>query len=182
MTELQQRNPRLHQQMDRIWANLPGWGTLAAVNHTTVGLRLIVTGMLFFLFGGVLAMLIRTQLALPGQDILRADVYNQVFTLHGTVMMFLFAIPVLEGLAMYLIPKMLGTRDLAFPRLSAFGYFCYLFGGLIVCSSLFLGIAPATGWFMYTPLSDATFAPGPGSDFWLIGITFVEISAISAGE
>lgn len=181
MTELQQRNPRLHQQMDRIWANLPGWGTLAAVNHTTVGLRFIVTGMLFFLFGGVLAMLIRTQLALPGQDILRADVYNQVFTMHGTVMMFLFAIPVLEGLAMYLIPKMLGTRDLAFPRLSAFGYFCYLFGGLIVCSSLFLGIAPATGWFMYTPLSDATFAPGPGSDFWLIGITFVEISAISAG-
>lgn len=118
---------------------------------------------------------------MPGQDILRADMYNQVFTLHGTVMMFLFAIPVLEGLAMYLIPKMLGTRDLAFPRLSAFGYFCYLFGGLIVCSSLFLGIAPATGWFMYTPLSDATFAPGPGSDFWLIGITFVEISAISAG-
>src|SRR5690606_20840076 len=137
--------------------------------------------MMFFLFGGLLAMLIRTQLALPGQDILSANLYNQVFTLHGTVMMFLFAIPVLEGLAMYLIPKMIGTRDLAFPRLSALGYYCYLSGGIIVVSSLFFGMAPATGWFMYTPLSDATFAPGSGSDFWLIGITFVEISAISAG-
>lgn len=171
----------LHQKAQRIWGNLPGWGTLAAVNHTSIGLRFIVTGLAFFLIGVSLAMLIRTQLALPNHDLLGAERYNQIFTMHGTVMMFLFAIPVLEGLAMYLVPKMLGTRDLAFPRLSAMGYYCYLFGGIILVSSLVLGIAPSGGWFMYTPLSDATYSPGPGSDFWLIGITFVEISAVSAG-
>ncbi|MGM0570527.1 cytochrome c oxidase subunit I [Marinobacter sp.] len=170
-----------HERFERVWGNRPGWGALSAVNHTTVGLRFLVTGLVFFLIGGLLAMLIRTQLALPGQEIIGADLYNQLFTMHGTVMMFLFAIPVLEGAAMYLIPKMIGARDLVFPRLSALGYFCYLFGGLIILSSLFLQIAPASGWFMYTPLSSSEFSPGMGSDFWLLGITFVEISAISAG-
>lgn len=172
---------RLHQRLEKVWGNLPGWGTLAAVNHTSVGIRFMVTGMVFFLIGGLLAMLVRTQLALPAQTILSAGVYNQVFTMHGTVMMFLFAIPVLEGLAMYLVPKMIGARDLVFPRISALGYYCYLFGGLIILSSLALGIAPDAGWFMYTPLSNASFSPGRGPDFWLLGITFVEISAISAG-
>ncbi len=171
----------LHHNAQRVWGNLPGWGTLAAVNHTSVGLRFMVTGLVFFVIGVLLAMLMRTQLALPNHDLLGPALYNQIFTMHGTVMMFLFAIPVLEGLAMYLVPKMIGTRDLVFPRISAMGYYCYLFGGIIMISSLVLGIAPSTGWFMYTPLSDATYAPGPGSDFWLIGITFVEISALSAG-
>lgn len=167
--------------MARVWANLPGWGQLAAVNHTSIGLRFMVTGMLFFLVGGVLAMLVRTQLALPEQELISPEAYNQLFTMHGTVMMFLFAIPVLEGLALYLIPKFIGTRDLVFPRISSLGYYCYLFGGLIILSSLFFGVAPDSGWFMYTPLSSAEFSPGPGSDFWLLGITFVEISAMAAG-
>ncbi|MDX1392173.1 MAG: cbb3-type cytochrome c oxidase subunit I, partial [Rheinheimera sp.] len=170
-----------HQQLKKIWANLPRWHSLMAVNHSTIGLRFIVTGMLFFLIGGVLAMLIRTQLALPEQTIISADLYGQLFTMHGSVMMFLFAIPILEGIAIYLIPKMTGSRDLLFPRLTAFGYFCYLFGGIIMLSSLVLGMAPASGWFMYTPLSSSEFAPGPGSDFWLLGITFVEISSMAAG-
>ncbi len=172
---------RLHEHLQKAWANLPGWGALAAVNHTSIGLRFMVTGAIFFLIGGVLAMLARTQLALPAQDILDAGIYNQVFTMHGTVMMFLFAIPILEGLAIYLIPKMIGARDLVFPRISSLGYYCYLFGGIIILSSLFLGVAPDSGWFMYTPLSSDAFAPGPGSDFWLLGITFVEISAMAAG-
>lgn len=174
-------NAKLHQNAERVWGNLPGWGTLAAVNHTSIGLRFMATGMVFFLIGGLLAMLIRTQLALPNHDFIGPELYNQAFTMHGTVMMFLFAIPVLEGLAMYLVPKMIGTRDLVFPRISTLGYYCYLFGGIIIMSSLVLGIAPSTGWFMYTPLSDATYTPGLGSDFWLLGITFVEISAVSAG-
>jgi len=174
-------NEERQKQLERVWGNLPGWGRLAAVNHTTVGLRFVVTGVAFFLVGGLMAMLMRTQLALPDQDIIGVGLYSQLFTMHGTVMMFLFAIPVLEGLAMYLIPKMIGTRDLVFPRLSALGYFCYLFGGLIILSSLVLEVAPDSGWFMYTPLSSATYSPGPGSDFWLLGITFVEISALSAG-
>ncbi|WP_111642202.1 cytochrome c oxidase subunit I [Marinimicrobium alkaliphilum] len=170
-----------HQAFEKVWGNLPGFGTLAAVNHTSIGLRFMVTGMLFFLVGGLLAMLVRTQLALPEQEIIGPEAYNQFFTMHGTVMMFLFAIPVLEGLALYMIPKMIGARDLVFPRISSLGYYCYLFGGLIILSSLFLGIAPDSGWFMYTPLSSAEYAPGPGSDFWLLGITFVEISAMAAG-
>ncbi|MCK9469367.1 MAG: cytochrome c oxidase subunit I, partial [Porticoccaceae bacterium] len=182
MTEhLNSKREELHQRFERVWGSLPGWGALAAVNHTAIGVRFMVTGMVFFVVGGLLAMLLRTQLALPAQEIVTPAVYNQLFTMHGTVMMFLFAIPVLEGLAMYLVPKMIGARDLAFPRLSALGYFCYLFGGIIMLFSLVLGMAPAGGWFMYTPLSNASFSPGRGPDFWLLGITFVEISAITAG-
>ncbi|MGM8225473.1 cytochrome c oxidase subunit I [Cellvibrio sp. ARAG 10.3] len=181
MTEKRVSTEELDRRLARIWDNPPGWGTLSAVNHTTVGLRFIVTGIVFFLIGGVLAMILRTQLALPNQNIVSADTYNQIFTMHGTVMMFLFAIPVLEGLAMYMIPKMLGARDLVFPRISSLGYYCYLFGGVIILSSLVLEMAPDAGWFMYTPLSDKNFSPGKGPDFWLLGITFVEISAMSAG-
>src|SRR5690606_26628238 len=106
------------------------------------------------------------------------EAYAQVFTMHGTVMMFLFAIPMIEGVSLYLLPKMLGARDLAFPRFGAFGYWCYLFGGLILIAAFLMGLAPDAGWFMYTPLSGATYTPGIQSDVWLIGITFVEISAI----
>ncbi|NMG65942.1 cytochrome c oxidase subunit I [Azoarcus indigens] len=172
---------RLHEDFNAVWGNPRGWRAVTIVNHTAIGLRFMLTGLGFFLFGGLLAMLIRTQLALPGHTIMTPEVYAQVFTMHGTVMMFLFAVPMMEGLAVYLLPKMLGARDLVFPRLSALGYWCYLFGGLILCASLFLGIAPDAGWFMYTPLASATYTPGPNSDFWLIGVTFVEISAVSAG-
>ncbi|TRW48413.1 cytochrome c oxidase subunit I [Aliidiomarina halalkaliphila] len=174
-------NAEFQRRMAQVWDNLPGWGQLAAVNHTSIGRRFMVTGAIFFLIGGVMAMLMRTQLALPNQDIVPADVYSQLFTMHGTIMMFLFAIPILEGLAIYMIPKLIGARDLVFPRISSLGYYCYLFGGIIIMSSLFFGIAPDSGWFMYTPLSSAEFSPGPGSDFWLLGITFVEISAMAAG-
>ncbi len=172
---------QLRDDFNAVWGNPRGWRALTIVNHTTIGLRFMVTGAVFFLIGGLLAMLIRTQLALPEQDIIAPDLYNQLFTMHGTVMMFLFAVPMMEGLAVYLIPKMIGARDLVFPRLSALGYYCYLFGGIILCSSMLWDIAPKAGWFMYTPLSSAAHTPGPNSDFWLLGITFVEISAVSAG-
>ncbi len=181
MNKLREWENQRHRDFERVWGNLPGWGTLAAVNHTSIGLRFVVTGMAFFLVGGLFAMLLRIQLALPEQELIAPELYNQLFTMHGTVMMFLFAIPVLEGMAMYLIPKMVGARDLVFPRISSLGYYCYLFGGLILLSSLFLGKAPDAGWFMYTPLSSREYSPGAGADFWLLGITFVEISALSAG-
>ncbi|HVL54988.1 MAG TPA: cbb3-type cytochrome c oxidase subunit I, partial [Burkholderiaceae bacterium] len=170
-----------HKRLTIPWSVGPGWRRWSAVNHTIVGLRFIYTGFAFFLIGGLLAMLIRTQIATSGNAFLDHDTYNQVFTMHGTIMMFLFALPVLEGVTFYLLPKLLGARDMAFPRLSAFGYWCYLFGGLILLTALFFGFAPNAGWFMYTPLSSRPFTPGINSDVWLLGVTFVEISAISAG-
>lgn len=167
-------------ELERIWASGSGWRRLGAVNHHVIGLRFILTALAFFAVGGLLGMLMRVQLATPDGAFMGAGAYAQVFTMHGTVMMFLFAIPLLEGLAMILLPKMLGARDLAFPRLSAYGYWCYLFGGLILLATLAAGAAPQAGWFMYTPLSSRPHSPGPGVDLWLLGITFVEISAIAA--
>lgn len=171
----------LHDEMERVWGNPTGWRALSVVNHSSVALRFMVTGGVFFLIAGLLAMLIRAQLARPRHTFMEAEAYHQAFTMHGTMMMFLFAVPVLQGLAAYLLPKMLGARDLVFPRLSAFGYWCYLFGGTILTSSLFLGLAPNAGWFMYTPLSSDVYSPGLHSDFWLLGVTFVEISTMAAG-
>jgi cytochrome c oxidase subunit I+III len=171
----------LHRSLAGIWANPGGLGRLTVVNHSVVGKRFLVTGGIFFLIGGLLAMLIRAQIATSGNDFLGHEAYHQVFTMHGTVMMFLFAIPMIEGLALYLIPKMLGARDLAFPRLSLFGYYCYFFGSMILVLGMILGVAPNAGWFMYTPLSDRQYTPGINSDVWLIGITFVEISAVAVG-
>ncbi len=170
---------RLHKALSRIWATGPGLGRLSAVNHSIVGMRFMVTAAFFFAIGGMLAMLIRAQLATPQSAFVGPEIYNQIFTMHGTIMMFLFAIPALEGLAIYMLPKMLGARDLAFPRLSAYGYWCYLFGGLILISALFLGVAPDAGWFMYAPLSSNVYSPGINADIWLLGVTFVEISAMT---
>ncbi|SFN46538.1 cytochrome c oxidase subunit I [Variovorax sp. OV329] len=170
---------RLHRQLDRIWATGPGWQRLAAVNHSVIGMRMFITSFVFFLIAGVLGMLTRVQLASPRSAFLDAETYNQVFTVHGSMMLFLFAIPMVESFAVYLTPKILGTRDFAFPRLTAYGYWCYLFGATIVTVSLILGVAPNSGWFMYTPLSSNVYTPGVNADIWLLGITFVEISALS---
>jgi cytochrome c oxidase subunit I+III len=176
---------RTPEELDRaladIWSNPGGVRRLTVVNHTIIGKRFLVTSLIFFLIGGALAMLIRAQLATADNAFLSHEAYNQVFTMHGTIMMFLFAIPAIEGFSLYLIPKLLGARDLAFPRLSAFGYFCYLFGGSMLLVSLVLGLAPRSGWFMYTPLSSKPFSPGMNDDFWLLGVTFVEISAVAIG-
>lgn len=176
-----QRALALHRECDRVWSNAPGWwGHVAAVNHTSLGLRFMGTALVFFAIGGVLAMLIRAQLSTPEGAFLDTELYNQIFTMHGSIMMFLFAIPMLEGLGIYLLPKMLGSRDMAFPRLTALGYWCFLFGGLIMIIALLFGVAPRDGWFMYTPLSSATYSPGINADVWLLGVTFVEISALAA--
>nr|WP_216184413.1 cytochrome c oxidase subunit I [Verticiella sp. GG226] len=169
-----------HHRLQAIW-NDPQHGLariFCAVNHTAIGQRFVVTALIFFLIGGVLAMLIRAQLATSGNAFLGNELYAQLFTMHGTVMMFLFAIPVLEGIALYLLPKMMGARDLAFPRLGAYAYWCYVSGGIILITALLLGLAPNGGWFMYTPLSSTEFTPGIQADIWLIGVTFAEISAI----
>jgi hypothetical protein len=129
-----------HRALTRIWASEPGWkGCFTTVNHTDLGRMFLFVAVVFFVIGGILAMLIRAQLATPRSAFMGPDIYNQVFTMHGTIMMFLFAIPVFEGLAVYLLPKILGTRDLAFPRLTAYGFWCYAFGGSLLLISLVFG-------------------------------------------
>ena len=165
--------------LTQLWSTRPGIpGTLTAVNHKQIGLRFIVTAFFFLLLGGVQAILMRAQLAGPEQQVLSPETYNQVFTMHGTTMMFLFAIPILEGLGMYLVPLQIGARDLPFPRLNAFGYYAYLFGGLILYWSFVTGSVPDDGWFAYTPLSSRQYSPDRGMDYWLLGVTFIEISGI----
>ena len=172
---------QLHRDLTRIWEGEPGWrGVLTSVSHTDLGKRFIIAAAVFFGIGGVLAMLIRAQLATPESAFAGPEVYGQIFTMHGSIMMFLFAIPMLEGLAIYLLPKILGARDLAYPRLTALGWWCYLFGGSIMIFALLGGVAPDAGWFLYPPLSGKEFTPGVNSDVWLLGITFVEISAMCA--
>ncbi len=163
---------------EAIWHAPTGIRRLTAVNNSVVGKRFIMTGFVFFLVGGVLALLMRTQLIAPENAFLDAQLYNELFTMHGTTMMFLFAVPIMEAFAVYLIPGMLGTRDLVFPRLSAFGYWCYLFGGILLYSSFVVGSVPDGGWFMYVPLTTKQFSPGIEQDFWLLGVTFIEIASI----
>ena len=170
-----------HKALEALWSSEGGLQRLSSVNHTVLSIRIMLTASVFFGVGGMLAMLIRAQLATPETAFLDAPAYAQVFTMHGTLMMFLFAIPMLEGIAMYLLPKMMGGRDHAFTRLSAYGYWCYLFGGVTLLTALVLGIAPASGWFMYTPLSSDAYSPDINSDIWLLGITLVEISSIAVG-
>ncbi|HEX2254240.1 MAG TPA: cytochrome c oxidase subunit I [Thermoanaerobaculia bacterium] len=161
------------------WKAPKGWRYWSAVNNTEVGLWYTCAAFLFFLFGGVLALLMRVQLAVPNNDFLSADLYNQIFTLHGSVMMFLFAVPVFEAFSIYVMPQMLGARDLPFPRLSAYGFWAFVLGGTFVCGSIFFGAAPKGGWFMYPPLTTA-YQPGIGADIWLLGLSFIEVAAIAA--
>lgn len=171
---------QLHKALARIWAPEPGWrGWLTTNNNNDIGRLFLCVATAFFVIGGLLAMLIRAQLATPGSAFMGPEAYNQVFTMHGTVMMFLFAIPFFEALSMLLLPGMLGTRDLAFPRLGAYGLWVYIFGGSAVIIAMVMGLAPDGGWFMYPPLSSAAFSPGIGADVWLLGITSIEVSAIA---
>ena len=132
------------------------------------------------MLGGVLALVMRAQLAVPGNTLVGPDTYNQVFTMHGSVMMFLFAVPVVEAMGVYLLPGMLGARDLPFPRLNAYAFWAYAIGGLVFFASLFVGPGAGRRAGSCTRRSRATASrPGMGADFWLLGIGFIEISAIA---
>ena len=152
---------------------------LTSTDHKVVGKSYIYTSFVFFLLGGVMAEMIRTQLLSPESGFLSAQVYDQVFTIHGTVMMFLFATPLAFGLANYFVPLMIGAPDMAFPRLNALSYWLYLFGGLTVISGFLTADGPADfTWIAYAPLSNAVHSPGPGADLWIIGIGLTGISTV----
>jgi len=167
------------EELRRVWTPPRGFRFLTEVNNNYIGIFYVAAALLFFLLAGILALLMRAQLAVPENTLIGSELYNQLFTMHGTVMMFLFAVPAVEAMGILLLPNMIGARDMPFPRLSAFAFWAYFLGGLAFFASLFFGLAPRGGWFMYPPLTDATYSPGINEDFWLLGIGFIEISAIA---
>jgi cytochrome c oxidase subunit I+III len=167
------------RELERTWRRVPGvLGWLASTNHKDIAMRYIVTAFVFFLLGGILALLMRLQLSVPNNGLLGPDRYNQIFTVHGTTMMFLFAVPMMEGIALYLVPLFVGTRNVAFPRMNAYGYFVYLAGGLMLYTGLVLNVGADAGWFAYPPLAGPEYGTGKRVDVWSQMITLTEISAL----
>jgi cytochrome c oxidase subunit I+III len=165
--------------LERAWGTRPGLvGWLSEIDHKAIGRRFIMTAMGFFAAGGILAALMRLQLARPENTLIGPDLYNQIFTMHGTTMMFLFAVPVMEAMAVYLVPLMVGTRNIAFPRLNAYAYWVYLCGGLMLYGAFFVNSGPDAGWFSYPPLAGPQYSPGKRVDFWAQLITFTEVSGL----
>ena len=157
-----------------------GWRAwVFTVDHKKLGLMYGATAMFFFIVGGVEALLIRLQLAAPNGKVLNADLYNQMFTMHATTMVFLFVMPMAAGLANYFIPLQIGARDVAFPRINALGFWLLLFAGIFINLSWFLGGAADGGWFMYAPNSGPVFSPTNGIDFWAFGLQIAGIASLT---
>src|SRR3569623_370988 len=170
----------LRIRLAQTWRTPAGlWGFLTTVDHMIIGRRYILTAFFFLALGGILAALMRLQLSEPEARLLGADRYNQIFTMHGANMMFLFAVPVMEAMAVYLVPLMVGTRNIAFPRLNAFSYWIYLAGGALLWIAFALDMGPDVGWFAYVPLSGPQFSSGKRADIWAQMITFTELSALA---
>src|SRR3990172_5030953 len=154
------------------------WSWIGTVDHKRIGLLYGLTAFFFFLVGGIEALLIRLQLATPDATLLNPDQYNRIFTMHGTTMVFLVVMPLSAAFFNMVIPLMIGARDVAFPRMNAFSYWAFLFGGIFLNVSFFTGGnilrgelgAPDGGWFGYAPLTLNRFSPGNGIDFWMLGL------------
>jgi cytochrome c oxidase subunit 1 len=172
--------PELTARLARTWGTQKGIiGALSTVDHKIIGKRYIITAFIFLFLGGLSAVVMRLQLARPESGLIGPDLYNQLFTMHGTTMMFLFGVPIGEAFAVFLLPLMLGTRNIAFARLNAFSYYVYLFGGAMIWVAFMLNIGPDVGWFAYVPLSGPEFSPGKRVDFWAQMITFTEVAGIA---
>ena len=152
---------------------------VSTVDHKRIGVMYLITTLFFFCVGGVEALLMRIQLSWPGNTFLSPDMYDQVFTMHGTTMIFLVVVPVLLGLANYLTPLMIGARDMALPRLNAFSFWIFLFGGILLYCSFAAGHAPAAGWFSYTPLSEKGYSSRSGLDFWALALLGIGVGTVA---
>ena len=158
---------------------LHGW--VVSVDHKRIGILYLLTTLAFFAIGGIEAMLIRWQLIVPESNFLGPGIYNQLFTMHGTTMIFFVVMPMLIGFANYLVPLMIGARDIALPRLNAFSYWLLLFGGLLTYFSFLAGGAPNVGWFAYAPLTEPAFSRGTSTDYWILGLTVSGIGTVASG-
>jgi cytochrome c oxidase subunit I+III len=166
-------------ELEETWSKSPGIiGWLSNTDHKSVSMRYIVSTFVFFSFGGVLALFMRLQLARPEGQVLGPDLYNQFFTTHGSTMMFLFAVPVMQAMGLYLVPLMIGTRSLPFPRVNVYGFFVYLIAGILLYVGLILNIGPDAGWFAYVPLSGPEFGVGKRVDLWSQMVSLTEIAAL----
>jgi cytochrome c oxidase subunit 1/cytochrome c oxidase subunit I+III len=167
----------LEQQLTDIWSTPPGIrGFFSSVDHKRIGIRYIITAFVFLIAGGIEALVMRVQLSHSNLKILSPEAYDQLFSMHGFTMIFLYAGPVLSGFSNYLWPLLLGSRDMAFPRLNALSYWIFVLAGLFLYVSFPLGLAPDAGWFNYPPLSSGTYNPGPNIDFYLLGLIFLGVS------
>ena len=165
------------QRLEGMWGERPGLATwLQTVDHKKIGFKYLYTGLLFFVLGGIEALILRIQLTDANLRVLDPETYNQLFSMHGTTMMFLFVVPTLSGFGNYFVPLMIGARDMAFPRLNAFGYWVFLASGLFLYSSFLVGRAPNDGWFNYVPLGGDEFTPGLNIDFYALGVIFLGVS------
>jgi cytochrome c oxidase subunit I+III len=165
------------EKLKKLWEtpkNLKG--QLGTVDHKEIGIRYLITAFVLFIAAGIEALLMRTQLARPEEQLLSPGTFNQLFSMHGTTMIFLFATPMLFGFGNYFIPLMIGSRDMAFPRLNAFGYWVFLLASIFMYASFAIGQAPQGGWFAYTPLTEGTYLPDMGIDFWVLGVMFQTIA------
>ena len=172
--------PKLESALTLAWSRprgLIGW--LASVDHKEIGVRYIVTALIFLALAGAMALHMRLQLMVPDNTLMNAELFNESFTMHGTTMMFLFAVPVMQGVQIYLTPLMVGTRNMAFPRLTAFSYYMYLAGGLFLWGCHFLGFGPDNGWFSYVPLAGPQYGIGKRADVWAQTVTFTEVAALA---
>jgi cytochrome c oxidase subunit 1 len=162
------------------WREGPVMSWITTVDHKRIGILYIVTSFGFFLAAGFMALLMRTQLAQAENDFITRDSYNQLFTIHGTAMIFLFVVPILAGFGNYLVPLMIGARDVAFPRLNALTYWLFLLGGLVILASFAAdGGAAMSGWTGYPPLSSEFFSPGSGQDLWILGLHLTSIASLA---
>jgi cytochrome c oxidase subunit I+III len=177
MTVVEDRPEAREEAVETIWRDGPGLaGFFSTVDHKRIGMRYIYTAFVFFFIAGVQALVMRAQLSTPDAEVVSPEVYNQLFTMHGVMMIFLFNTPVLAGFGNYIVPLQLGTRDMAFPRLNAFSYWIFVLSGLFMISSLIIGKQPDGGWFAYVPLTDKEYSPGVNMDFWGLGVAFAGIS------
>ncbi len=164
-------------RLDAAWRTDPGIrGWLATVDHKAIGLRYLVTAFLFLIAGGVEALVMRLQLARPGAHVLSPEAYDQLFTMHGVTMIFLYALPALSGFSNYLWPLLLGTRDMAFPRLNALSYWLFLFAGLFLYAGFAVGHGPDAGWFNYVPVAGPVYDTGPNIDIYSLGMVLLGMS------
>ncbi len=156
------------------------WSWITTVDHKRIGTLYLWTALIFFIIGGLEAVIIRTQLAMPNMGFVSAETYNQLFTMHGTTMVFLAIMPLSAAFFNYLIPLQIGARDVAFPRLNAFSYWVYLLGGIFLTLPILFSVAPDAGWFGYAPLTTNRFSMGPNIDFWVLGLLILGTSSLAA--